>query len=136
MAASLPRGALSQAKFSALGSLWRDGPTNAGTLSRRMTIRPQSLTRILADLERAGFVIRTRAVEDGREHVLSLTPKAKEMVRAEGLRRNALLSGVMQHALSRNEIELLAIAGRILEKLADRWSAYSDVDANTSPREP
>jgi DNA-binding MarR family transcriptional regulator len=66
VAASLPRGDLSQAKISALASLQREGSTNAGTLSGRMTIRPQSLTRVLADLERDGLVTRTRAVEDGR----------------------------------------------------------------------
>jgi DNA-binding MarR family transcriptional regulator len=128
----LPRGDLSQAKISALASLQREGSTNAGTLSGRMTIRPQSLTRVLADLERDGLVTRTRAVEDGREHVMHLTPQGSELVTQEGLRRDALVRDVMQHALTRMEIELLTIAGRILEKMADRWSTFADVNAHMS----
>jgi DNA-binding MarR family transcriptional regulator len=136
VAASLPRGGLSQAKLSTLASLLRDGPTNAGTLSGRLTMRPQSLTRILADLESEGLLTRTRAAEDGREHILHLTPQGFERVREEGLRRDALVRDAMQHALTRMEIELLAIAARILEKMADRWTAFVDVNPQTSPGEP
>ena len=135
MAASLPRGGISQTKLSAIASLWRDGATSAGTLSKRMTIRPQSLTRILADLEAQGLVTRTRPIEDGREHILDLTPRAVQLIREEGARRNALMREVMQHALSRTEIELLGIAARILGKLADRWTVYAQLDSLTSPRD-
>jgi DNA-binding MarR family transcriptional regulator len=135
LVASLPRSGLSQTKLSALASLLRDGPTNARTLSERMAIRPQSLTRILAGLESEGLVFRIRAAEDGREHILSLTPAGVELMRQEGLRRDALVRDVMQHALTRTEIELLAIAGRILEKMADRWTVFADVNAATSASE-
>src|SRR5579864_9526076 len=66
LAASVPRGGLSQMKLSALASLNRDGDVNASGLSGRMTVRPQSLTRILAELETAGLITRTRAAEDER----------------------------------------------------------------------
>ena len=125
--ASLPKGGLSQTKLSALASLQRDGTTNARTLSERMTIRPQSLTRVLADLESEGLVTRSRAAEDGREHVLHLTSAGVEVMRQEGLRRDALVGAVMQHALTRTEIELLEIAGRVLEKMADRWTTFVDI---------
>jgi DNA-binding MarR family transcriptional regulator len=132
LAASLPRGPLSRAKLSALMSLMRGGPTNAGTLSQRMTIRPQSLTRILVALEREGLVSRTRAAEDAREHILHLSAQGRERVLAERERRDELMREVMQHALTRTEIELLAIAGRILEKLADRWTTFTDTNPHLS----
>lgn len=127
---------MSQTKLSALASLLRDGTTNARTLSERMTIRPQSLTRVLADLESEGLVTRSRAAEDRREHVLRLTPAGVEVMRQEGLRRDALVGAVMQHALTRTEIELLAIAGRILEKMADRWTTFVEVSQKSAVTYP
>jgi DNA-binding MarR family transcriptional regulator len=136
LARSLPRGGLTQAKLSALASLQRDGSMAARGLSDRMTIRPQSLTRVLSDLEAEGLITRMRALEDGREHVLSITPKGSELMRQEGLRRDALIRNVMQHALSRTEIEVLAIAARVLDRVADMWSVFAPTSANDEPLRP
>jgi DNA-binding MarR family transcriptional regulator len=123
LAAGVPRGTLSQAKLSALVSLTRDGSANATELSQRMTIRPQSLTRILADLEAQELLTRTRASEDGREHLLAITGKGLELVRQEGLRRDRLMLDAMRRSLNSTEIEVLTIAAKILEKMANEWRA-------------
>ena len=122
MAAGAPRGALSRAKLSALAALARYGPMTAGGLSGTMIIRPQSLTRVLAQLEKAGLTVRARGVEDAREHLVSITQAGAEVVRQEGKRRDALMSEAMRRALTSLEIEVLAIAARILDKMADEWS--------------
>jgi DNA-binding MarR family transcriptional regulator len=60
LSASMPRGELSPMKLSALGILHRDGPLSASVLATRLGTLPQSLTRILADLESEDLLTRSR----------------------------------------------------------------------------
>jgi DNA-binding MarR family transcriptional regulator len=126
---SMPKGELSPAKLSALGILRRDGPMTASALSSRLGIRPQSLTRVLADVERAELLIRTRDPRDSREHILTVTPKAVSLMRDEGVRRDRLMRQTMQRVLTSVEIELLLLSAKLLNKLADGWSS---ADAETA----
>jgi DNA-binding MarR family transcriptional regulator len=126
LAASMPKGELSPMKLSALGILRREGPLSASGLASRLGILPQSLTRILADLESEGLVTRTRRSEDGREHVLRPTDKTTALMRAEGVRRDAIIRETMLRALTPVEIELLFVAGKAINKLADAWSVASE----------
>jgi DNA-binding MarR family transcriptional regulator len=123
LGASMPKGELSPAKLSALGILRRDGPMTASALSSRLGIRPQSLTRILADVESAELLIRTRDPRDTREHILAVTPKAVSLMRDEGVRRDKLMRQTMQRVLTPVEIELLLLSAKLLNKLADGWSS-------------
>jgi DNA-binding MarR family transcriptional regulator len=129
LSASMPKGELSPAKLSALGILRRDGPMTASALSSRLGIRPQSLTRILADVESAELLIRTRDPRDTREHILAVTPRAVSLMRDEGVRRDKLMRQIMQRVLTPVEIELLLLSARLLNKLADGWSS---ADAETA----
>ena len=129
LGASMPKGELSPAKLSALGILRRDGPMTASALSSRLGIRPQSLTRILADVESAELLIRTRDPRDTREHIMAVTPKAVSMMRDEGVRRDKLMRQTMQRLLTPVEIELLLLSAKLLNKLADGWSS---ADAETA----
>jgi DNA-binding MarR family transcriptional regulator len=129
LGASMPKGELSPAKLSALGILRRDGPMTASALSSRLGIRPQSLTRILADVESAELLIRTRDPRDTREHILAVTPKAVSLMRDEGVRRDKLMRQTMQRVLTPVEIELLLLSAKLLNKLADGWSS---ADAETA----
>ena len=62
----MPRDELTPMRLTALGILRRDGPMVARVLATRLGILPQSLTRILADLEAAGLLTRSRDPDDGR----------------------------------------------------------------------
>jgi DNA-binding MarR family transcriptional regulator len=130
LGASMPKGELSPARLSALGILRREGPMTASALSSRLGIRPQSLTRILADVESAELLTRTRDPDDAREHILTVTPKAVLLMRDEGVRRDKLMRQAMQRVLTPVEIELLLLSAKLLDKLADGWSS---VDAETAP---
>jgi DNA-binding MarR family transcriptional regulator len=123
LGASMPKGELSPAKLSALGILRRDGPMTASALSSRLGIRPQSLTRILADVESAELLIRARDPHDTREHILAVTPKAVSLMRDEGVRRDKRMRQAMQQVLTPVEIELLLLSAKLLNKLADGWSS-------------
>ena len=133
LASSMPKGELSPMKLSALGILRREGPLSASGLASRLGILPQSLTRILADLENEGLVTRTRRPEDGREHVLRSTEKAAALMRAEGLRRDAIMRETMLRALTPVEIELLFVAGKAINKLADAWSVANEIAREEAP---
>jgi DNA-binding MarR family transcriptional regulator len=115
LGASMPRGELTPTKLSALGILRRDGPMTASALAARLGIRPQSLTRILAELESSELLARVRDPDDAREHILTATPKAVTLMRDEGIRQT------MQQVLSPVEIEVLVLSAKILNKLADGW---------------
>ena len=59
---------LSVAKHSALGNIYRDGPITPGSLAAAEGVQPQSLTRVLAELEEAGYVLRRQDDEDRGEN--------------------------------------------------------------------
>ena len=127
LAVGMPKGELSPMKLSALGILHREGPLSASGLASRLGILPQSLTRILADLESEGLLTRGRDARDGREHILKPTTKAVALMREEGKRRDATVRAVMQSALTPVEIELLLVAAKAINKLADAWSVTERV---------
>src|SRR4249920_2245587 len=89
LAFSMPKGELTPTKLTALGILRREGPLSANALASRLGILPQSLTRILVDLESENLLTRTRDARDGREHILKPTAKAVALMQAEGGRRDA-----------------------------------------------
>jgi DNA-binding MarR family transcriptional regulator len=123
LTASMPKGDLTPTRLTALGILRREGPLSANALASRLGILPQSLTRIVADLENDGLLTRTRDAHDGREHILEPTTKAVALLRAEGVRRDAVMRKAMQRALTPVEIELLFVAAKAIDKLADAWTA-------------
>jgi DNA-binding MarR family transcriptional regulator len=130
LSANMPKGELSPMKLSALSILHRDGPHSASALASRLGILPQSLTRILADLENEGLMTRKHDPRDGREHILKPTAKAVSLMRAEGERRDAAMRAVMQQALTPIEIELLFVAAKAINKLADAWGVTDRAKAN------
>ena len=122
LGATMPKGELTPTKLLALGILRREGPLSANALASRLGILPQSLTRIIADLETEDLLIRTRDARDGREHILEPTQKALELMRAEGVRRDAIMRETMRRVLTPVEIDLLLVAAKAINKLADGWS--------------
>jgi DNA-binding MarR family transcriptional regulator len=116
LGASMPKGELTPTKLTALSILRREGPLSASTLASRLGI-------LLADLEREELLTRTRDARDGREHILEPTAKARSLMQAEGIRRNAIIRETMQRALTPIEIDLLFVAAKAINKLADAWSA-------------
>ncbi len=122
LSASMPKGELTPMRLTALGILRRSGPMSASALADRLGIRPQSLTRILADLEAAELLARKRDPNDAREHRLEATAKALVLMRAEGDRRDQAIRAAMERVLTPLEIDLLLLAARVLDKLADGWT--------------
>ncbi len=120
--AERPDGALSANKVLVLAHLRRAGPSTPGAIAEAEAQRPQSLTRVFTDLERGGLITRTRATEDRRASVLALTPAGLDALAADMAGRDAWLRGALEE-LSEAEVELLGIAGRLMEQVAASRSA-------------
>jgi DNA-binding MarR family transcriptional regulator len=113
-----PDEALSLFKLSVLGLLYRKGPATATELAAQEHIRPQSLTRLLASLERRGFVSRQPDGADRRRLLITLTPEGKKALAADIRMKEAWLTQEMKRALSPEERTLLLQGSRLLDRLA------------------
>jgi len=65
-------GTLSPGSVSALATLTRDGPMRLVDLAAAERVSPPTMSRVVAALDRAGFVIRTPDPDDGRAQLLSV----------------------------------------------------------------
>lgn len=112
-------GRLTTLELSLLGHLHRRGPLSPGDLAAAERVQPQSLTRTLASLEEDGLILRRPDPDDGRRSRLGITDPGLTALRAEMGQRDQWLAAAMSRELTTTEIELLRLAGELLERLAD-----------------
>jgi DNA-binding MarR family transcriptional regulator len=110
---------LTALELSVLGHLHRRRPLTPGDLASAERVQPQSLTRTLAALEASSLVSRQSDPADGRRSLLAITESGEAALRAEMEQRDAWLATAMAEQLTATEIELLRLAGSVLERLAD-----------------
>jgi DNA-binding MarR family transcriptional regulator len=118
-----PEHGVSLAKLSVLGRLYRLGPMSAVELASRERIQPQSLTRLIAELEQGGFIKRRDDETDGRRVQIELTPGGKDVLLRDLRQRDAWLALAMSSELSETEQQLLRLAAQLMERLADAQGA-------------
>jgi len=116
--AERPADGLSLNKSSILGHLRRRGPMTAGALAAADRQQPQSLTRVLAELQRDGLISRTRDDHDARQSVLSLTDAGLEALARDLAQRDAWLEIALDDVTD-TERELLVLAARLMTRMAD-----------------
>jgi DNA-binding MarR family transcriptional regulator len=109
---------LSAGKLSVLGHLHRDGPATPGALAQAEAVQPQSLTRLLAELEAADLVSRRQDLDDRRQFLMEITPAGRELVRRDALDKVVWLARAIETHLSPTEARLLRLAGELLDRLA------------------
>ena len=114
-----PEKALSLFKLSILGTLYRSGPVTATDLATRERIRPQSLTRLLANLEEQGFVSKETDGADRRRLLIVITPEGKKSLIASVRQQEAWLAAEMTRRLSPAERKILLDASRLLDRLTE-----------------
>jgi DNA-binding MarR family transcriptional regulator len=105
--------------LSVLGQLHRRGPLTPGDLAAAERVQPQSLTRTLTNLEASRLMAREPDPADGRRSLLAITDSGLAALRAEMLQRDTWLAAAMAAQLTSTEIELLRLAGELMERLAD-----------------
>jgi len=101
-----------------LATLHRLGPMPAWRLALEERLQPQSVTRIIAALERDRLIIRTRSEADRREIELSITPHGRKVLSEDIGARRAWLEKAMDDHLTPEERRTLMNASEIMLKLA------------------
>ena len=105
-------------QLSAIATLDRLGPMTPGTLAQHEQVRPPSMTKTLAALSEAGYVVRSLDPNDGRQVVVTLTNSARKLLREDRRRREEWLATLLL-GLDDEQRGALATALPLLEVLAD-----------------
>jgi len=113
-----PSGSLSLSGLGILGTLHRKGALMTHQLAGEERLQPQSLTRLLADLEEQRLITRKRSDVDRREISVAITAKGRQVLMEDMTVRRAWLNTAMTAALTNAERETLFAASRIMSKLA------------------
>lgn len=122
------RGALSLNQTAVLGLLIKQKSITPGEVAHRLRTQPQALTRTFAALEEQGWMRRLPDPADGRQSLLTITASGREMIVDEMRPRDEWLAQAMERELTEAECDLLVVAARLLERLAE-------VDASVAPAE-
>jgi DNA-binding MarR family transcriptional regulator len=111
---------IAPAKLGILGRLERAGrPMTATELAAHERLQPQSLTRIIADLEEHGLIARTPRESDRRQLDIAITPEGSRLIRRDAHRQALWLADAMEKSLSPAERTILALAAELLDRIAD-----------------
>jgi len=110
---------LSNLALGVLGHLYQRGPMTPGALAAAERLQPQSLTRVLARLERLHLIERGPDDQDHRRSLLALTDSGQQALIQDMRQRDDWLATAMAYRLTRPERDLLRIAGGLMERLAD-----------------
>ncbi len=114
-----PDNELSLGAMAVLGCLHRNGELTVGELAGHERVQPPSMTRTVNCLEEGGYVTRRPHDTDGRQVVVALSARGKDVVLADRARRDAWLAqGLMD--LTAEERAVLRKAAPILEQLAQK----------------
>ena len=111
-----PDTGLSLTQIATLGTIDRHGSLTPREIAEHERVQPPSMTRILAGLEALGLILRTPHSHDGRQHLVSLTKAAKDLLREDKRRREAWLAQRLAE-LTVEERELLAAAAPIIDRI-------------------
>ena len=107
---------LSDAQFSVLAYLAKEGATTPGVLAEHEHVQPPSMTRTINALVAAGYLTRAPGAVDRRQVLVDLSDAGRDVVRETRRRRDAWLTRRLAQ-LSPDERETLARAADILRRL-------------------
>jgi DNA-binding MarR family transcriptional regulator len=116
--AERPPESVTLSALSILGTLNRLGPIPATRLAAEERLQPQSLTRIVATLEKDRLIVRTRSESDRREITIAITKQGERVLTSDLRARRAWLEQAMNSALRERERRLLFAASEVMLKLA------------------
>jgi DNA-binding MarR family transcriptional regulator len=106
------------AQLSALSVLVFAGPRSLGELAEAEQVRPPTMSRIVAGLERDGL-LRRKKTEDKRRMLLEATAKGHKVLQ-EGRRRRVESLAVAISTMTVEEIERLGTLAEVLERMIVR----------------
>jgi DNA-binding MarR family transcriptional regulator len=123
-----PQDALAGTKIAVLAHIWRRGSATVGEIAAAERLQPQSLTRVVAELETDQLIIRSRDERDRRQFVLELTEAGRAALTADMAARDQWLARAMAE-LTETERHVLLLAGRLM----DRISGFDEPPLGAAP---
>jgi DNA-binding MarR family transcriptional regulator len=94
-------------------------------------LQPQSLTRLIADLEARGLIRRRRDDNDRRQFLIEITREGHDLLARDAHLQSMWLSEAMATSLTPAERSMLTIAAQLLEVLA---RAETETEIRRSPQ--
>jgi DNA-binding MarR family transcriptional regulator len=111
---------VSASKLIILGRLNRaEAPLTAVDLARLERLQPQSLTRIIAELEELGLVSRRQSDVDRRQILIDITQAGRDLLHADAREQTAWIAAAVEARLSGTEQGLLALAVSLLDRIGE-----------------
>ncbi|WP_158942415.1 MarR family winged helix-turn-helix transcriptional regulator [Granulicella sp. S190] len=113
------RSDLTQSQVSVVLRLEKDGPATVSSLARVEGMRPQSMSAVVMPLQETGLVRGAPDPDDGRQTLMSLTPKCLKWLEEGRAARQDWLTTTISQRLSAGEQEKLVEALELLRRLAE-----------------
>jgi DNA-binding MarR family transcriptional regulator len=110
---------LTPSQASVLLRLETDGAVTVSSLARAEGMRPQSMSAIVTPLLESGLVIGAPDPSDGRQTLMSLTPKCLKWIQESRAARQDWLATTISQKLSIHEQEKLQEALELLKRLVE-----------------
>ncbi len=106
-------------QISVLLLLEKDGSATVSSLARAEGMRPQSMSAIVMPLQEAGLVSGAPDLSDGRQTLMSLTPKCLKWLEESRVARQDWLTAIISQKLSADEQQKLQAALELLTRLVE-----------------
>jgi DNA-binding MarR family transcriptional regulator len=113
------RNDLTPAQTSVLLLLEKDGPATVSSLARTEGMRPQSMSAVVAPLQESGLVRGAPDPSDGRQTLMSLTPRCLKLLQDGRAARQDWLTTIITQKLTVQEQEKLQAALELLARLVE-----------------
>jgi DNA-binding MarR family transcriptional regulator len=113
------RNDLTPSQISVLLQLEKDGSATVSGLARAEGMRPQSMSAVVTSLEEAGLLGGAPDPSDGRQTLMSLTPKCVKWLKEGRAARQDWLTTIVSQKLSAQEQERLQGALELLARLVE-----------------
>ena len=110
---------LTPSEISVVLRLEKDGSATVSSLARTEGMRPQSMSAIVTPLQESGLVSGAPDPSDGRQTLMSLTPRCLKWIQEGRAARQDWLATIISHKLSAPEQEELQAALDLLTRLAE-----------------
>jgi DNA-binding MarR family transcriptional regulator len=110
---------LTLSQVSVLLRLEKDGAATVSSLARAEGMRPQSMSAIVTPLQESGLVRGAPDPGDGRQTLMSLTPKCLKWIQKGRAARQDWLTTTISQKLSIHEQEKLRAAIELLTRLVE-----------------
>jgi len=111
------RNDLTSSQISVILRLEKDGAATVSSLARTEAMRPQSMSAIVTPLQESGLISGTPDPSDGRQTLMSLTPKCLKWIQEGRAARQDWLTTTISQKLSVHEQEKLREALELLRRL-------------------